>query len=438
MRGSLLVTSKVTTQSDIAALLIDLSSGEDELQIYTNLGGTTQQLNFQPLPAALPLCSNPDNCDTATSIATINLDGNGTPGIAIPTDSDTVALFHRLGNNIVALSQSPIATGKQPPTGLAGPVGIASGLLNADNTPDLAVALHDESGVAIHLNTGAVSNPRFDNPPDFYDAGDVGTSGVVVADFNHDGRADVALSNEGGSVSVLINKGNGTFKSAVLYPLTHPTVDGLATADFNGDGNPDLITENGDDTLTVLLGNGDSNGTFTLDPALSNIAVGDTVVDLKVGDFNGDGKPDVAVVEEGDNTVSVLLGGGVVPPPTLTFTPTITGTPTRTATPTRTPTATASFTASRTFTRTPTRTPTAPPTFTLTRTATATATVTSTPMQAPPGDADCNGTVDTEDVPALERKVFDPSVHAECNGADANRDGAVTAADLIAILNLLE
>src|SRR5207302_249957 len=78
----------------------------------------------------------------------------------------------------------------------------------------------------------------------------------------------------------------------------------VAAGDFNGDGKPDLAVANtGSNTVSVLLGNGD--GTFQ---AAAFFAAGLNPQYVAVGDFNGDGKPDLAVANTGSNTVSVLLG----------------------------------------------------------------------------------------------------------------------------------
>ncbi len=92
------------------------------------------------------------------------------------------------------------------------------------------------------------------------------------------------------------------FHAQVTYAVgSHPSA--IATADFNGDQHPDLVVTNYDGgTLSVLLGKGD--GTFA-PPA--TYAVGTNPTAVAIGDFNGDGYPDLAVANKGDNTVSVLL-----------------------------------------------------------------------------------------------------------------------------------
>jgi len=431
-----LVSRTVNDKLDDLALLVpDLNDPDfnDKLVVLGNLGGN---------PVAFQAPSGPGFGvgDSPVAIAALDFSGDGTLDLAVPDmDAGVVYLYRRLGSTFVSSVGSPLPSGRDlsdPTNVLSGPVAVATGLFNKDALPDLAVALNDDQGVAVHLNAGSPANPVF-GVPTVYDTdrnatNDVDPSGVAVADFNHDHHPDIALCNEAGTVTIHINNGDGTFKPAVSYSITGASVDDLAIADFDGDGNADIVTRNGDDTLTILLGNAD--GTFVIDPSLAAIAVGAGLAGLVVADFNGDGKPDVAVAEESDATVSVLLGGGISPPtltPTKTGTPTQTGTPTTTATPSASPTQTAAVSptatapiavASRTATPPPTGTPTPTPSPTV--------------LSTKPGDVDCSGSVTPIDVELLEGRLFLEDSEP-CDGDDANRDQAVSAADLTALVQIL-
>ncbi len=142
---------------------------------------------------------------------------------------------------------------------------------------------------------------------------------IAVGDFNGDHKLDLAIANsEGGSFSVLLGKGDGTFRQPVDYPIAFGNA--IATADFNGDGKPDLVVVNDINVgrraaggATVFLGNGD--GTFQ-EPSTFYKAVSETSY-VAVGDFNGDGKSDIALTDFGLDDVVVLLNTG-----TVTFSPT--------------------------------------------------------------------------------------------------------------------
>lgn len=130
--------------------------------------------------------------------------------------------------------------------------------------------------------------------------------GVAVADFNGDGKPDVAVVDRASNtVSILLGNGDGTFSAAASYAIG---VDSIAVAvgDFNGDGKLDLVTANrAAYTISVLLGNGD--GTFG---NRVDYITGTEPMALAVGDFNGDGYLDIAEVDNADNTVSIFLGLG--------------------------------------------------------------------------------------------------------------------------------
>ena len=80
----------------------------------------------------------------------------------------------------------------------------------------------------------------------------------------------------------------------------------VAVGDFNRDGKPDLAVANfGDNTVTIRLGDG--TGAF---PTSSTVGAGTSIASVAVGDFNGDGKPDLAVANFNSNNVTIRLGDG--------------------------------------------------------------------------------------------------------------------------------
>jgi hypothetical protein len=138
-----------------------------------------------------------------------------------------------------------------------------------------------------------------------FSSGGTNPQGLAVADFNGDGKPDIAVSNENSNtITVFLNDGTGKFGTPATTSVQNATwIGSIAVGDFNEDGKPDLVLAiNGSDAI-VLLGKGD--GTFTQQPPLTNAG---GFLQARVADFNGDGHQDVALAGNGGNTV--LLGNG--------------------------------------------------------------------------------------------------------------------------------
>jgi len=155
------------------------------------------------------------------------------------------------------------------------------------------------------LSSGRASADPLFGPPVFYGAG-INPASVHSGDFNGDGHFDLSITNFGSAtVSVLLGTGSGTFGPATNYAVgPGPWAD--AVGDLNGDGKLDLaVANNGDGTVSVLLGNG--NGTFApkTDYDIGG-GSGGQPWSIEINDTNNDGSPDLTVVNNATNTVTVL------------------------------------------------------------------------------------------------------------------------------------
>ncbi len=241
-----------------------------------------------------------------SGIAVADFNGDGKPDLAVVNFGDWTAWL-LLGNGdgtFQAAKNIYFASGG------GFPWYIAEGDFNGDGKADLVITNYGDNSVSVLLGNG---DGTFQAPKTF----PVGTHPglVAVGDFNGDGKPDLAVSNvDSGTVSVLLGNGDGTFLPALDFPVG-PNPWYFTVGDFNGDGILDLaVSDYGcsldcntspSNTVTVLLGNG--NGTFRPAPSLT---VGNGPAGVTVGDFNGDGKLDLAVANVNENTLSVLLGNG--------------------------------------------------------------------------------------------------------------------------------
>jgi len=188
-----------------------------------------------------------------------------------------------------------------------GPLSVTSGDFNGDGHLDLAAANELTNNISILLGNGdgtfqAAANFTAGNSP----------ISITTGDFNEDGRLDLAVANYVTyNVSILLGNGDGTFNTAVSYAVERYPFS-VTSGDFNGDGHLDLAVANFDDTaglvsdhVSVLLGNGD--GTFN---AAVNYDPGSRPRSVITGDFNEDGKLDLATANENSDNVSILIGNG--------------------------------------------------------------------------------------------------------------------------------
>jgi hypothetical protein len=277
-----------------------LPAGNRKLKAYysgdaSNAAATSnivsQTVNAQPsVSFALDTVPAPG---AFTVLAEADFNGDGKLDLAVTASNGlgfSILLGDGMGNFQVAF------------TGAAGvPIEMAAvGDFNGDGIPDFAYPVFNSSTVNILLGKGdgtfqpPASVPLPTNTP----------SSLTVGDFNGDGKLDIAAGDPATGVDILLGNGDGTFRPAVSYPAGPQGFGGpfIVVADFNGDGKADLATgpRSGSSNISILLGNGD--GSFQA-PTL--VPAGNPIGRINVGDFNGDGKADL--VTDG---LSVLLGNG--------------------------------------------------------------------------------------------------------------------------------
>jgi hypothetical protein len=245
--------------------------------------------------------SGPD-IPNVTSMAVGDFNEDGNADLAVVSGYSFLTILLGNGNGTFA---SPAAAIYVPPT----PYAVAVGDFNADGKADLVVS-NLAGTLSVYLGDGDGTfdgaPPANYRPPVSITAG--GASPVLVADFNNDGKADIAtLSGSGRYLTVIAGNGDGTFQTPNVVAVTGTlAVGAMASEDLNADAKADLVLTDGfAHVLRVLLGNGD--GTFA---AAVNYAVGNGAQGVALADLKGNGKFDAIVANLGDNTVGVLPGNG--------------------------------------------------------------------------------------------------------------------------------
>jgi hypothetical protein len=231
-----------------------------------------------------------------STVLVADINGDGRPDVLVSNESEgTMSVLLGSGDGTLQSRQS-YSVGFNPAF-------VAAGDFNGTGNVDVAVAGNSGNLLAIFLNDGNGSLQK----PVLRSLSKTPTA-LTVADFDNDGHADIALANTDGTVSILLGKGAGQFRSFadIVVASGSLKLKSIASGDFNKDGKTDLVvTEPGQKVVSVLLGKG--NGAFS---APASYAVGNEPVSTLIADVNKDGVSDLVVINNQSNTFSVLEGMG--------------------------------------------------------------------------------------------------------------------------------
>jgi hypothetical protein len=184
--------------------------------------------------------------------------------------------------------------------------------VNGDGKADLVATLNGNSGTGCQNNTVAVMTGKGTgkfNTAAYYPTGSTAQEGIVyLVDVNGDGKLDIVTENADGTISVILNKGNSTYNPGTLITsiaAIYPHGVYLTFADFNGDGKMDIAVGTAGNLSDVYVLPGNGNGTFgtpiqTTTPYYP--------ISLASADFNKDGKADLFVTTTGNGCTNNEFG----------------------------------------------------------------------------------------------------------------------------------
>jgi hypothetical protein len=246
------------------------------------------------------------------SIGSADLNGDGKPDlVTLDYGYSTISSLLNTttpGSNAFSFNSSNIIF-----TQSVYPRSLAIGNINGDGKPDLVVTSTGMPNIFVYMNTTApgATTATFSTYTNF-------TCGltpyaVAMGDFNKDGKQDLAIVNDAdNTVSIYIN---ATSPNATV-PGFYTKVDfacgltprSVAVGDFNGDGKPDLAVGNeSSNNVSIFINTTTPGSNIPTFSAATNFTTGTYPISIAVGDINGDGKPDLAIANTGSNTVSVFI-----------------------------------------------------------------------------------------------------------------------------------
>jgi hypothetical protein len=256
-----------------------------------------------------------------SNLAVGDLNNDGNPDV-VATNPQTASVSVFLGDG-----QGNLSAANNLPVGVmngAQPYSVAIADFNGDHNNDLAIAEEMSGNIFVRLGHGDGTTFDAEVP---YPIDGTRDYILIARDMNLDGKLDlVCAARNGDTVSVLLGRGDGTFRKAIVASVGPPGVTkmmgrpwfgpySVAVADVNQDGVPDVVTPNFvGDSVSILIGTGDGH----FEPAielpygkpLDPMFTSTTPYGIVVGDFNGDGKPDIATANAGSDDLTIRLNTG--------------------------------------------------------------------------------------------------------------------------------
>jgi len=301
------------TNDPIAVAIGDLDGdGKPDLAVVSNISNTLSIFrNTSANGGAVTFDSRADFSTGANphSVAVGDLDGDGKAEVAVANyGPSTVSVFVN-NSSVGSISYAPkldFTTGLNPET-------VAIGDLDGDGKSDLAVSNFNSNTISVFRNLSSGGTTSFAAKVDF--ATGASPVGMVLGDLDGDGKADLAVANNGGtSISVLRNTSTSTITFATKVDFSAGSGSGaIAIADLDGDAKPDLAVGNFLNDNTSVFRNTGSIGTINFASKI-DFPTNSGPNRVAIGDADGDGRPDLIVANQGSANFSVIRNNPVSAP----------------------------------------------------------------------------------------------------------------------------
>ena len=311
-------TKATVTGASATQLTVTVPSGATYQPITITVGGLTAY-SSQPFIVTFPTVASitsgslASKVDFATGanpygVAFGDIDGDGKPDLVVGSAySNAVSVFRNTSSS-GSITSGSFAAKVDFATG-ANPAGLAIGDVDGDGKPDLVIVNADYNTVSVFRNTSTSGSISFADRVDFTTGSSPRT--VAIGDIDGDGKPDLVVTNlHGATVSVFRNtssSGSVSFAAKVDF-TTGSGPWAVAIGDIDGDGKPDLVVTNISSNTVSVFRNTSSSGSITSSSFAAKVdfTTGTAPAGAAIGDVDGDGKPDLVVVNQGIATVSVF------------------------------------------------------------------------------------------------------------------------------------
>ena len=245
-----------------------------------------------------------------------DLDGDGKSDmVVLNANANTLSVFRNTyALNVPFGSRVDFATGDSP-------LSVAIGDIDGDGKPDLVVVNERAASVSVYRNTstpGSLTASSFASPVSF--ATGEHPYSVALGDLDGDGRTDITVANfQSNTVSVLRNTATAGAVDASSFAVRVDLAAGqnprfVTVGDLDGDNKPEIVVANQQSATVSVLRNTATAGTLSTSSfaTRTDFGTGSNPVGVVLGDLDGDGKTDLAVANNGSNSVSVFRNTSAV------------------------------------------------------------------------------------------------------------------------------